>query len=73
MMRNKDEVTPGTNSMPRLDVENDEMIADKIVNNAANNNEEQSEMELSESGLQLQVTMDAIDTFLIEFSLSILD
>lgn len=55
MIKNKDETKTNTNFLPHLDVENDEIIADKIVNNAANNNEEQSEIELSESDLQLQV------------------
>jgi hypothetical protein len=47
-------VTTNTNSLSRLDVEN-EISADKVVNNTASNNEEQSEFELSDSDLQLQV------------------
>lgn len=61
MIRNKDGVTSDVNSLPRLDVENDEMIADKITNNTASNNEEQSGIELSESDLQLQVIDCTID------------
>ncbi|XP_019885783.2 zinc finger protein 665 isoform X2 [Ooceraea biroi] len=56
MMKNKDEMTQDANSLPRLDVENDEMIADKIVNNPVSNSEEQSGIELSDSDLQLQIT-----------------
>ncbi|CAL1689498.1 unnamed protein product [Lasius platythorax] len=56
MIKNKDETKPNVNFLPRLDVDNDEIITDKIANNTANNNEEQSEMELSESDLQLQIT-----------------
>jgi len=39
--------------LPRL--ETNEIITDKIMSNATSNNEEQSEIELSESDLQLQV------------------
>lgn len=59
MMRDKDEGTSDANSLPRLDVENDEIITNKIVNNTAGNNE-QSEIELSESDLQLQVITNVI-------------
>lgn len=55
-MRNKDEVTSDANSLPRLNVESDEIIPEKMVNSTVDNNEEQSEIELSESDLQLQVT-----------------
>ncbi|XP_014487688.1 PREDICTED: zinc finger protein 3-like [Dinoponera quadriceps] len=55
-IRNKDGITSDINSLPRLDVENDEIIADKITNNTASNNEEQSGIELSDSDLQLQIT-----------------
>lgn len=56
MIKNKeDETKTNANFLPHLDVENDEIIADKIVNNTVSNNEEQSEIELSESDLQLQV------------------
>lgn len=56
MIKNKDETKTNADFLPRLDDENDEIIADKIVNNTASNNEEQSEIELSESDLQLQVS-----------------
>jgi len=59
MMKNKDRIKQDVNSLPRLDVENDvendEMIMNKIVNNPVSNNEEQSGIELSDSDLQLQV------------------
>lgn len=55
MIKNKDEIVTNANSLSRLNIENDEIIANKIINNAASNNEEQSEIELSESDLQLQV------------------
>lgn len=54
MIKNKDEIATNANSLSRLDVANDEIIINKIMNNAASNNEEQSEIELSESDLQLQ-------------------
>lgn len=54
MIKNKDEIVANANSLLRLDMENDDIIADKIINNTANNNEE-SEIELSEPDLQLQV------------------
>lgn len=53
MIKNKDEVEVNANSLPRL--ETNEIITDKIMSNATTNNEEQSEIELSESDLQLQV------------------
>ncbi|XP_072746124.1 uncharacterized protein [Anoplolepis gracilipes] len=56
MIKNKDETKTNANFLPRLDVENDEIIADKIVNNTANNSEEQSVLELLETDLQLQIT-----------------
>ncbi|XP_011175624.1 zinc finger and SCAN domain-containing protein 2 isoform X2 [Solenopsis invicta] len=55
VIKNKDMVTTNTNSLSRLNVEN-EISADKVMNNAASNNEEQSEFELSDSDLQLQIT-----------------
>lgn len=63
MIRNKDEVTSDADSLPRLDVENDEIITDKISNNISNNNQEQSGIELSED-LQLQVTIYSLSLFL---------
>lgn len=54
MIRNKEGTTSDINSLPRLDVQN-EVITDKITNNATSNNQEQSGIELSESDLQLQV------------------
>lgn len=54
VIKNK-ETAANTNSLLRLDMENDDIIADKIINNSTSNNDEQSEMELSESDLQLQV------------------
>lgn len=69
MIKNKDETKPNVNFLPRLDVDNDEIITDKIANNTANNNEEQSEMELSESDLQLQVRkIDVIIFLLLDIS-----
>lgn len=69
MIKNKDETKTNTNFLPHLDVENDEIIADKIVNNTASNNEEQSEIELSESDLQLQVRkINAIIFLLLDIS-----
>jgi len=55
MMKNKDGMKQDVNSLSRLNVENDEMIMDKIVNNPVSNSEEQSGIELSDSDLQLQV------------------
>lgn len=55
MIKNKNEITTNANSLLRLDMEDDEIITDKIINNASSNNEDQSEIELSESDLQLQV------------------
>jgi hypothetical protein len=55
MMKNKEGIKQDMNSLPRLNVENDEMIMNKIVNNTVGNNEEQSGIELSDSDLQLQV------------------
>ncbi|XP_067213476.1 zinc finger protein 287-like isoform X2 [Linepithema humile] len=52
IMKNKVEVTPDVNSLPRLD---EEIINEKIMNNA-NANEEHSKVELSESDLHLQIT-----------------
>jgi len=47
--------------------ENNEIITNKIVNDTASNNEEQSEIELSESDLQLQVRkMNAIIFIVLE-------
>ncbi|XP_032689441.1 zinc finger and SCAN domain-containing protein 2-like isoform X1 [Odontomachus brunneus] len=56
IIRNKVEVTSDTDSLPRLNVETDEIITDKISNNISSNNQEQSGIELSESDLQLQIT-----------------
>ncbi|XP_025268545.1 zinc finger protein 271-like isoform X2 [Camponotus floridanus] len=56
MIKNKDQTKTNTNFLPHLDVESDEIIADKIVNDTASNNEQQSEIELSEAELQLQIT-----------------
>ncbi|XP_018057196.1 PREDICTED: zinc finger protein 189-like isoform X5 [Atta colombica] len=53
-IKNKDEIAINANSLPRL--ETNEIITDKIMSNATSNNEEQSEIELSESDLQLQIT-----------------
>jgi len=48
-------------------LENNESITNKIVNDTASNNEEQSEIELSESDLQLQVRkMNAIIFIMLE-------
>lgn len=60
MARNKEGATSNTDSLPNLDVQNDEITADKFSNNISSNNEEQSGIELSESDLQLQVTTDII-------------
>ncbi|KAG7208297.1 hypothetical protein KM043_014539 [Ampulex compressa] len=57
MMRNKEEIA-GTarQSLPQLDVENDDMIAGQPQNTENNNSNERMDMELSESDLQLQIT-----------------
>jgi len=48
-------------------LENNEIITNKIVKDTASNNEEQSEIELSESDLQLQVRkMNAIIFIMLE-------
>jgi len=65
IIKNKDEIAVNTNSLSRL--ENNESITNKIVNDTASNNEEQSEIELSESDLQLQVRkMNAIIFIMLE-------
>lgn len=51
MIKNKVEVMPNVNSLPRLD---EEIINEKIINNV--NTNEQSKVELSESDLHLQVS-----------------
>ncbi|KAL0118070.1 hypothetical protein PUN28_009030 [Cardiocondyla obscurior] len=55
MVKNKDEIAVNTNSLSRLDMGNSGIITNKIINNSANN-AKQSEIELSESDLQLQIT-----------------
>lgn len=65
-MKNKDEMMQQVNSLPRLGVENDEIIADKIVNNPVNSTDEQSGIELSDSDLQLQVKQANIIRFMLE-------
>jgi len=48
-------------------LENNEIITNKIVNDTASNNEDQSEIELSEPDLQLQVRkMNAIIFIMLE-------
>lgn len=64
MIKNKDEIATNANFLSRLDVANDEIITNKIMNNAASN-EEQSEIELSESDLQLQARKMNIIIFII--------
>ncbi|XP_071559653.1 uncharacterized protein [Temnothorax nylanderi] len=54
--KNKDEIVASVNSLSRLDMENDEIIADRIMSNAASSNDDQSEIELTEPDLQLQIT-----------------
>ncbi|KAL6258746.1 hypothetical protein P5V15_010696 [Pogonomyrmex californicus] len=55
VIKDKDEVTTNANSLSHLKVQNDETIANKIINNPSSNNEEM-EIELAESDLQLQLT-----------------
>ncbi|XP_011883064.1 PREDICTED: zinc finger protein 271-like [Vollenhovia emeryi] len=55
MIKNKNEIVTNVNSLSRLGMQSDEIIVDKIMTNSASNNED-SEIELSESDLQLQIT-----------------